>query len=146
MQESNKPTDDALVDKALRRLVNTDVAIGLISVAPFASLLWQVHSDPRFAWKYIAMTGALFLWTMLFVGAFVLRKVRNKLLWASAAVFSAGVFCSCLTLAFVTLPPSWAVGAVPIATYWIVKLRAKGYHQVELMQRATSKSTGQMLG
>lgn len=146
MQDSDKHPDDAYVEKALRRLVNTDVAIGLISVAPFISLLWQVYSDPRFTWKYVGMTGGLFLWTMAFVAVFVLRKVRNKILWASATVFSAGVFCSCLTLAFVTLPPLYAVGAVPIATYWILKLRAKGYHQVEMMQRATPKSAGQLLG
>lgn len=145
MQDSSKLLDQDYVDRAFRRAVNTDVAIGLISLAPFLSLLWKLYGDPRFSWGLLEIFGLLYLWTSAFLYGLIIRKVRSKTLWASAWLYSTGVFCSCLTLAVVTLP-SLAVGVAPIATYWIVKLRARGYFRIELMQRAASTHTGALVG
>ncbi|HBP6526385.1 TPA: hypothetical protein L6A81_12155 [Pseudomonas aeruginosa] len=145
MQSPNDFSTQALVEKFSRRATRTDIAIGLLALAPFVSLMWLAFHGDRFSWGLLGKVATLYMWTMAFCFWLVIRKVQSPQFRLTACIFASGVFGSCLVLSAVSLPPQMAIAVPPIATYWITKFRARGYSQIEMMKKAMESSTGKLL-
>lgn len=125
-------TEQAPTKSALSKARNQDFIIGIAAIAP--GLLIVLKSE-SFSPSVLALPGFLFCWTMTFCIVFAIRKIQNWGLRAAALVFSSGVFISSLILSIVALPPQWAVGVAPVATYLLTKMRFRHYLQLEIAAR-----------
>ena len=125
-------TGQAPTKDALSKARNREFAIGFASMVP--GLLLVLKSE-NLSLSSFAMPGMLYCWTMAFCIVFAIRKIQDWGLRASAVVFSSGFFISSLILSILTLPPQWAVGVAPVATYLITKMRFSHYVQLEIAAR-----------
>lgn len=123
--------------------MKTDIAIGVISLAPLAFLLWKVAQDERITMSTFGPLALLYCWTMGACFILLIRKISDRGLRKSAWLFSSGSFASCFVLSFSALPPMWAVGVVPVCTYLMTKMRAQHYFQLDLRKKMAERHTGQ---
>lgn len=117
---------------AIRSAMNVDIAIGLSAMAP---VLWLIGKSDSLTISAAALPVLLYCWTMGSCILLGIRKVRRWELRISAIVFATGVFSSTLILSAATLPPLWAVGMVPVATYFLSRMRVRHYLALELERR-----------
>lgn len=146
MMETNQGiSEQARVEQAIRKAVKTDIALSLICLAPLVSLLWKVVPDERFTITALGPIALLYCWAIGACYLLLIRKIRDKGLRRSILLFSSGSFASCFVLSFVVLPPMLAVGAAPIGTYLMTKLRARHYFELDLRKELAGKTSGQGL-
>lgn len=143
MMETNQGiSEQARVEQAIRKAKKTDVALALICLAPLVSLLWKVVQDERFTIPTLVPMALMYCWAIGMCYLLLIRKIRDKGLRRSILLFSSGSFASCFVLSFVVLPPMVAVGAAPIGTYLMTKLRARYYFELDLRKELAGKTSG----
>jgi len=145
MQSPNDYSTQELVEKLSRQITRTDIAIGMLALAPFVSLMWLAFHDDRCSWGLLGKVATLYVWTMACCYWLVIRKVQSPQFRFTACIFASGVFGSCLVLSTVSLPPPVAIAAPSIASYLLTKFRARAYFKIELMKRALESNNGELL-
>lgn len=123
--------------EAIRKALVIDCSIAIVSIAPAA---WMMARSEAFTLQAAGVVAFLYIWTMLFCITFGIRHIRNWGLRFSAIAFSSGFFVSSLVISALFLPPLWAVGAVPIATYFISRMRMRHYLPIDLKARIEARS------
>lgn len=145
MQSPNDHSTQALVEKLSRRVTRADIAIGMLALAPFVSLVWLAFHDDRFSWGLLGRVATLYVWTMACCYWLVIRKVQRPQFRFTACIFASGVFGSSLVLSTVSLPPPVAIAVPTIATYLLTKFRARAYFKIELVKRALESGDGELV-
>ncbi|MBW6123679.1 hypothetical protein KZ843_12405 [Pseudomonas aeruginosa] len=135
-------SEQARIEQAIRKAQKTDVALALICLAPLVSLLWKVVQDERFTIPTLVPMALMYCWAIGMCYLLLIRKIHDKGLRRSILLFSSGAFASCFVLSFVVLPAMLAVGAAPIGTYLMTKLRARYYFELDLRKELAGKTSG----
>lgn len=143
MQTNQDNPDQARVDEAIRKAMKTDIAIGVMSLAPLAYSFNRMVQDDSFNIGSLGPIALLYCWAMGACFVLCIRKIRDAGLRKSIWLFSSGTFASCFILLFAVMPPLFALGAVPIATYLLTKMRAQRYLELDLRKEIAGRHSGQ---
>jgi hypothetical protein len=106
-------------------------------------MFWRIAQDDRFTFATLGPIALLYCWSMGACFLLLIRKIRDKWLRRSILLFSTGSFASCFALSFALLPPMLAVGAVPIGSYLMTKLRARHYLALDVRKELAGKDSNQ---
>lgn len=125
----------AIAEREAKRAMNTDIALGVLSLVPLALMAVKADGMP---WDALGKIGLFYIWPISFCYFFVIRKLENKnhrfALWLAGT----GTFGASFVLFAMWFPPMVILAAPPVVTYLMTRMRGRHYRELELRIKLAS--------